>query len=69
LTAQRPERGVVTRQQVLGWYSRRHRIDFPEKHVLSINGKNCGYFLLSEVLEWYDDYIPFDRKRYRSRRQ
>lgn len=67
LTEHRPERPRVTRQGVWMWWSRRE--DFPKQRKPVINGREHKLFLLPEVLEWYDNYVPDSRVTTRRRNQ
>jgi hypothetical protein len=40
------------------WWVRRTRNGFPEKHKIVLNGRKRELLKLSEVLDWYEGYVP-----------
>ena len=54
------ERGLkaFTRQQVHVWWLRRTRNGFPGKYPVTVRGTKRELFRVSEVVSWYDGYVP-----------
>lgn len=46
------------RQQVHVWWVRRERNGFPEKHEVTVGGQKKMLFRVSEVLSWFEGYVP-----------
>jgi hypothetical protein len=59
------ERGLksFTRQQVHVWWLRRDRNGFPGKYPRVIRGTKRELFRVSEVVTWYNGYVPGTGKR------
>lgn len=54
------ERGLkaFTRQQVHVWWLRRTRNGFPGKYPVTVRGTKRELFRVSEVVSWYEGYVP-----------
>lgn len=54
------ERGLkaFTRQQVHVWWLRRTRNGFPGKYPVTVCGTKRELFRVSEVVSWYEGYVP-----------
>lgn len=49
---------AFTRQQVHVWWLRRDRNGFPGKYPMTVRGTKRELFRISEVVSWYEGYIP-----------
>lgn len=47
-----------TRQQVHVWWCRRDRNGFPGKYPRVVNGTKKELFRVSEVVSWFEGYVP-----------
>lgn len=53
------DRRDISRQNVYMWWRRRETNGFPERHrVPARYGRERGVFKISEVLAWYETYVP-----------
>lgn len=54
------EKGLkaFTRQQAHVWWLRRDRNGFPGKYPRVVNGVKKELFRVSEVVTWYNGYVP-----------